>query len=449
MKRWILIFLLLMSGAPHLWAMGSLPASAKKEIKNTAPAPEIQAITLWDGYELAMRQSESLAIKKEEIGRTLASFLKATGDAAGDIDFVMTNKRQDPQGSSSDGSAVAANATAAERRERKFVISQPLFQGFKSVGALSGAGSLRKQRQGEWERAKQLLFIDVVHSFYDYLRIQKDIEIIQGILTLYEDRIQELKGWENIGRSRPSETATAQSRYEVFKADLARAKGDLALAKNMLAFLTGTAVRPVELKDEALPPSEAEIDFKELASRRPDVEAARQAITTARGAMIVAQGDLWPELSLDSNLYEKREGFQSGISWDALFTLTIPLGKGGSTLGKMRDAYSLWKESKLTYAMTQRKAEQEIRDAYSNWMSAGEQFRALEKAVKAAQENFTLQSSEYKQHWVSNLDVLEAMQALFETKRDMNQAFYVMTKSYWQLEVARGNCCKDAEIKAN
>ncbi|OGW72389.1 MAG: hypothetical protein A2Y02_01015 [Omnitrophica bacterium GWA2_52_12] len=445
MKRRILVFLLLMGCASSVWAMGSLPWQTKKEVQSATPASEIQTITLWDGYELALRQSEALAIKKEEIDRTLASFLKATGDAVGDFDFVMTTKRQDPQAGSSDGSAVAANATASERRERKFVISQPLFQGFKSVGALSGAGSLRKQRQQEWERAKQLLFIDVATTFYDYLRIQKDIEITQGILTLYEDRIKELRGWEEIGRSRPSETASAQSHYEVFRADLARFKGELEIVENMLSFLTGMPVQPIELKDETSAPASAEIDFAELAAARPDVEAARQAVTTARGAMIVAQGDLWPELSLDSNLYEKREGFQSGISWDALFTLSIPLGKGGSTFSKMRDAISLWKQAKLTYAMNQRKAEQEIRDAYTRWMSAGEQYRALEKAVKSAQENFTLQSNEYKQHLVSNLDVLEAMQALFETKRNLNLVFYMMTKSYWQLEVARGNCCKELQ----
>ena len=36
-----------------------------------------------------------------------------------------------------------------------------------------------------------------------------------------------------------------------------------------------------------------------------------------------------------------------------------------------------------------------------------------------------------------------ATQTLFETKRDANLAFYEVKKYYWQLEVAKGNCCAE------
>ena len=115
----------------------------------------------------------------------------------------------------------------------------------------------------------------------------------------------------------------------------------------------------------------------------------------------------------------------------------------GTTLGNIRDSWSQWKEAKLTYSLTERTAVREIKDAYDGWKSSAERYEALEKAVQAAQENFTLQSDEYKRHLVSNLDVLEALQSLFETKRDANQAFYDAKKDYWKLEVAQGHCCSE------
>ena len=90
---------------------------------------------------------------------------------------------------------------------------------------------------------------------------------------------------------------------------------------------------------------------------------------------------------------------------------------------------------------SERTAQREIKDAYDNWKSSAERYQSLEKAVHAAQENFTLQSQEYKRRLVSNLDVLDALRQLFETKRDFNQAFYEAKKNYWNLEVAQGHCC--------
>ncbi len=437
MKK-LILFLLIMGCCVDAWAMARQPKEQ--------PAPENKpavSLALDEAYEMAMRRSDELAISRQEVSRTWGSFLEASGEAIGDFDYVATELRQDPQkgtGSGTDGAS--GTLTRSERRERRFEYSQPIFQGFRSLGALTGAGSLKKQRQGEYERAKQLLFIDVFNAFYEYIRLGKDVEIIEGILNLSNDRIRDLKQWEEIGRSRPSESATARVTLETFKADLAKSRSDMANARNLFTFLIGMALDAGELKDEVLPsPSSEPFDLLELVRKRPDVEASLQAIKTARGALIVAQADLWPKITLDANLYERREGFQSGTSWDTLVTMRVPLGKGGTTVGGVQDALSDWKEAKSTYSLTQRKAQREIMDAYDNWKNYSERYAALEKSLEAAQENFTLQSEDYKRRLVSNLDVLAALQSLFQTKRDANTAFYDMKKSYWQLEVAKGNCC--------
>ncbi len=433
MKKIFLFFLLFLSLNLNAWAMGKTPPKPKPENPDTA-----LSLSLDEVFDMAVKRSDSLSISREQVKRTVGSFLEATGEAIGDFDYVATEKMQDPQKGGGDNSGASSTLAANDRRERRFEYSQPLFQGFKALGALSGAGSLRKQRQGEYERAQELLFLQVVDAFYDYLRLQQDVTIVEGILTLSEDRVKDLQHWEEIGRSRPSETATARVTMETFRADLSKIKSDLANSRNLLTFLIGVAVDAGELKDEKLPaPSEKPFDLLELVRRRPDVEAARQAVKTARGAVIVAQSQLWPKVTLDANLYEHREGFQSGTNWDTLVTMRVPLGKGGTTIGEVHDALSDWKEAKMTYSMAQRQAQREIMDAYDNWKNYSERHKALEKSMEAAQENFTLQSEDYKRRLVSNLDVLQAMQTLFQTKQDTNMAFYDMKKSFWVFEVAK------------
>lgn len=449
MRLYVLIPLFFIMALPEASAMGRKPAVPPPvPPRAESEKPVKLSLDLWKCYEMAARRSEAVAIRKEEITRTQGSFLQATGEAIGDVDFVMTDFRQDAAGSSSPGgSNVSSTLTARERRERRFEYSQPLFQGFKALGALTGAGSLKQQRVDEWRRAQQLLFLDTVNSFYDYLRYTKDVEIIHGILELYRDRLEELKEWLDIGRSRQSEFANVKSGYENFQAELADTQGDLAVAKNLLAYLIGVYVGPDELVDHETPLEKPDVDVLQAAIERPDVEAAKHAVTTARSAVIVAQSDLWPKFTLDANEYEHREGFQSGISWDALFTLRVPLGKGGTTLGNIRDAVSRWREARLSYSLTQKLAEQEIQNALDRWTTSVERYRALEKAAKSAKENFDLQSEDYKRRLVTNIDVLQALQNLYQARRDENEAFYNVKKYYWQLQIAAGRCCDEQAPK--
>lgn len=412
-----------------------------------SPGPAKLSLDIWDCYEMAMHRSEAVEIRREEIRRTRASFLKAAGAAIGDVDFVMTDFRQEDQGSGPETGGVGSTFNAARLRESRFEYSQPLFQGFRTLGAVTGAGSLREQRVGEWERSKQMLFMETVNSFYDYLKLTKDAEVISGILELYQDRIEDLKEWEEIGRSRGSEIATVRSRYENYLAILAETRGDLAVARNLLTFLIGVRVEPNELEEEKLPlEPEKDFDVLMLAGERPDVKAAREAVKTARGAVIVAQSDLWPHLSLDANYYEHREGFQSGITWDALFTFRVPLGKGGETVAEVMDAVSKWKQAKLNYSLTERTAQREIQDAYELWKSSLERYNSLQKAVQSAEETFNLQQEEYQRRLVTNLDVLEALQNFLQARLDANEAYYDVKKNYWALEVAKGECCMEVPV---
>src|SRR3989338_6932761 len=84
----------------------------------------LQTYTLHDCYQYALRQSESVAMKKEDIGKTISDFLNATSQTLGHISYVRTDLRQDApdsSGSSSDeGSSVGGTFSAKERVEGRF-----------------------------------------------------------------------------------------------------------------------------------------------------------------------------------------------------------------------------------------------------------------------------------------------------------------------------------------
>ncbi len=432
MRKWssvkvgLSVFLLLSLFLPPAWS-----EEAIKPVK----------LTLQDCYQLALKRSETIAIRKEEIERTEAQFLQAAGEVVGDMDFVISNTRQDAQKGTSTSSSTL---TAPSRRERKFALTQPLFQGFKSFAAISGAGSLKKQRKAEEARARQLLFLDVTNAFYEVLRSQRDIEITEKIRRLLEERVGDLKEREKIGRSRPSEVVTASAKEKSTDAELARLARTLANQLHILEFLIGTSAKPEQLQDEieapGVKPELAEYLLK--VHFRLDVEASRQAAKTALQNIVVAQSGLWPQLDLELNKYEKREGPQSGIDWDMLLTFTIPIFKGGETAGKIKDAVSLWKQSKLSSQLTEREAALEVKQAFEDVVASQNELRALEEFVKASEENFRLQREEYAKNLVNNLEVLAALESLSEAQVETNRAHYQWKENFWKLQVASGVCCE-------
>ncbi len=438
----VFLYLFIFISVPKGWAIAKKPPHKDLEPTRATQKSVAPSLSLLDCYQMALKRSETIAIKKEAIEETEAEFLKATGEIFGDVDFLITHFRQDSLGNQSGGgsSTVGSTFTARDRRERKFVITQPLFQGFKSIAALGAAGSLKKQRKQERIRAEQLLFMDVARAFYAVLKEARDREIIEGIHKSYEERIQELAEREKIGRSRTSELATATSRMKILESELARVHGLYAVSVHVLEFLVGTTVDPKRLQDdtpivEITPELEG---YLELVEVRPDVEASKQAMKTMWRGVIEAQSKFWPEISLDSNVYEKREGFQSGISWDVLFKINVPLSRGGENLGNLKQAVTRWKESKLSYSLEKRQADLEIKQAYQNCLASLNQSKALEEAVTASENNFNLQKEDYSHNLVSNLDVLEALQELYDTRRQTNEVHYQMRENYWQFKVAIG-----------
>ena len=208
----------------------------------------------------------------------------------------------------------------------------------------------------------------------------------------------------------------------------------------MLEFLIGLPTENLILKDETLPdtPMLELVDYLDSTETRPDVQAASYATKTAWRGVIEAQSDFWPEISFDGNLYEKREGVQKDIDWDMLLSINIPLSRGGENLSNLKRAFTTWKKAKLNQTLTKRQADLDIQKAYHNWHASLEELKALKDAVEASQTNFDLQKEEYGRNLVSNLEVLEALEELYGTRRRANKSDYEMKDNYWKLQIETG-----------
>ena len=171
---------------------------------------------------------------------------------------------------------------------------------------------------------------------------------------------------------------------------------------------------------------------------RSDVKASEKAKTLAEKNVAVAQSGLFPTIRLNGNYYTQRVGSQSGIDWDVLLTIDVPLLNGTETLGEIKEAAAGKETARLQLEKLKREAELNVKDTFVAFKSSGLQERALIEAVEASKKNYELNVEDYRHSLVNNLDVLDALEKYQVVRRRLNQAHYQTLKNFWRLKVAAG-----------
>ena len=399
-----------------------------------------EPLTLPDCYRLALKQSEKVAIQQQLIKEAEARFAQSLSGILPHATFESSNKRQN----GSNGSAF----TLTEIPEQKFIFSQPLFSGFRDFAGMAASRAQRRQKTQETLRARQLLFTDVCDAFYLFLSYQEDIAALETTQDALDARIEELKKREALGRSRPSEVASAEVLLNRNEAEIELVRSHREVSRQLLEFLTGCEIERVEDSndEEILSPTIAGPDVgagskpvpTEMADQRADVLAAQEALTSARKKITVARAGWWPTAGLDGDYYTKRVGNSSDVKWDFTFKVDVPIFDGGETFGHVREAQAQATEAQLTLQQTKRNAVLEIQNAATRFQTALKRRNALKKALDAAEKNYQLQKEDYQKSLVNNLDVLQSLQDLQSVRRDFLAARFDAKRTYWNLQVATG-----------
>lgn len=395
----------------------------------SAFAEEGQPLNLLSCYQLALKQSEDIAINQEKIKEAEGIFMQSLSTILPKVSYEYSVKWQDVRPTSS---------TSDEITEGKFVFSQPLFSGFKEFAAIASSRHEKKQRELELNYAKLLLFRDVSDAFYFYLEYQQDMEVLEDIHKILTERLEELKKRESLGRSRTSELVSVEAKLLRQEAEMENISSQKDVAGQLLEFLTGTA--NVTLLDDA--PIESEFSdinvYLEQSSQRYDVLAQKEAWQLAKKAITIARSGYFPSLSLDGNRYTHREGSSKDNDWDTTLSVDVPIFQGGQTRGDVYRAHAVSNQEDLRYVQLKRKAMQEVKNAYTLLLSNLRRQNALAKAMEADQRNYDLQQQDFQVNLVNNLEVLQALEDLQDSRRDYRTIQNEVKQLYWRFKTAVG-----------
>lgn len=414
---------------------GALPPSVPAE----SPLPAARPITLDEAYRLALKRSEQIAESREAVEQALARVDELRSSALPRVSLTGSETLQENPHSGT--SAVDKSSLS----QAQIVATQPLFSGFREFLAFKAGKKRAESASLDVRRAESLLYQDVVQAYLNLLQFENEIAVRRQIITATEERIKQLERWVKIGRSRDSELLAARSQLAQAEAQVEIARGRERVAQEALLFLTGLDEEALLAQDVPEPGLDAIEPFLEGARRRSDVQARERDFESARLTTKVFSRQRWPTIGVTGDYYLKRSGgFSANTHYDAVFAASLPLFYGGQITAQVRQARARERSAEQALSFARRGAERDVRSAFRNLEGTLAAAKALDKAARLADENVKAQAEDYKIGRVTNLEVLDSLNALQATRLTLEQTRLQAVLARAQLEVAAGGAAPSA-----
>jgi len=382
-----------------------------------------ETMTLKQCFEAALTYSENVAISREEINIAKARYIQALGEVLPKINLEFSELLQDPQDNAANaGNDVGSTFTRLSRPELRLNFTQSIFRGLQEFQAIKISKLDRKRRELLLKDAERLLFQDVAVAFLTVALTEMDIRTSEKIIGVSRSQVDDIRKRVDLGKSRQSEGTEQLADLALLEADLEKQKGERRIAYEMLSFLTGRVPQPqISVKNPMDQEQQPLAFFTAAAESRVDVQAARDASEIARRNVKVQQGDLLPKADVSANVYPLRVGFQSGIDWDTEFRMTMPLFNG-VTIGNIKEAKSLFKQSQFEAEEKRRIAIHETKRNYEAFESSRAQLVKYRRAAAISEKSYREQNSDFRLGLLDNFDVLQSQRTWFTALRQRDLA---------------------------
>ena len=338
--------------------------------------------------------------------------------------------------------------------------SQPLYRYANSV-AYSQAVEQVQQADYTLASAKQDLILRVAVAYFDVLLAQFNVELAESQKAAVSEQLAQAKRNFEVGVATITDTNEAQAKYDSIVAQEISARNDLENRRTALRAIIGREPRDLKRLGPGFEPQLPSPNVLDAWVDRAlnDNLAVRIAQYNADIATLEIErqraGRL-PTVDLVASL--SAQAFSATINTDASgnqrqaaigLALSVPLYEGGFTESKVREAYALQDAARRNLEIARRNALFLAQTGFTGVTSAAASVKALEQALVSAQTAYESNRTGQEVGVRTNLDVLNTQQNVFQTRRDLAQAYFNYLLSVLRLKSAAGSLTEEDLEAAN
>jgi len=248
--------------------------------------------------------------------------------------------------------------------------------------------------------------------------LERSVKSYDEYLTLTKNRFAG-------GVATGGDVAQAQTQLETTRAQLI----DLGIARaqyeHAIAILTGKPPAALSIPPKLLsvppPPIPVAVPTA-LLERRPDIAAAERTMAAANEQVGIATATLYPSLNLSVAAGLQGTSLLNLFTWPARFWSVGPavsqtLYDAGKRRAQIRLEESAFDATVANYRQTVLTAFQQVEDSLSALRILEQEAKAVDDAVRAAEQSLTISTAQYKAGTATYLQVITAQTFALQNER--------------------------------
>jgi len=328
-------------------------------------------------------------------------------------------------------------------------LSQPIFR-MQNWIAIGQAEKQVLQAQATLAQAQQDLALRAAQAYFDVLLARDTVALSESQKAAFDQQLAQAKRNFEVGTATIVDTLEAQARYDQTVAKEIADRADLEVKQRLLTVLLGKFPEGlVPLRDPLTlaPPTPDDVEqwVKTAADSSYAVAVARASLEIAQQEVKRQQAGHLPTVDLSGNATRVNDPTSAAPPISPIgnvgsigIQLSVPIFQGGLTQSRVREAVALRDRAEQDLENAQRTVAQSVRAGFLIVRSGISQVRALEQALVSTQSQLDSTILGRDVGVRTSVDVLNAQQQVFQTRRDLQNARYTFLVNTLRLKAAVG-----------
>ncbi len=340
----------------------------------------------------------------------------------------------------------------------QLTLSQPLFR-WQNWVTYDQSKMQVAQAEANFLQAKQDLILRVAQAYFDVLNADESLTAVSANKQAIAQQLELAKKSFEVGTATITDTHEAQARFDLASAQEIAAESDLEVKKRTLQAIVAKepgALAMLRKGAELSPPSPnnmndwvgaAEKDSLSVQVQQANADIAAREVDKQRAGH-------YPTVDAVANYGHSKSYTPAYGTYDtdyrnAGIQLSIPLFSGGLTVSKQREATANRYAAESGLEAAKRSAALAARQYYLGVANGLAQVKALKAALISSQSALESNKLGYEVGVRINIDVLNAENQVYVTKRDLAKATFDTLMAQLRLKAAVGALSEDDVAQIN
>ena len=331
-------------------------------------------------------------------------------------------------------------------------LTQPLFR-WQNLVQYGQAQWQVAQAEAVFAQASQDLILRVARAYFDVLYAQENLTAVRASKEAIAQQLAQARQNFEVGTATITDTHEAQSRYDLSIAQELAGESELEIKRYALSVIVGREVGELaRLRADArlLPPRPASMESWVEAAENDSfqVQAQQAALEVAQREVEYARAGHYPTLDVVANYGKNDAGASSGSSLQTDtrnigLQLSIPIYEGGAVGSRTREAIARRSAAVSLLENARRAATLDARQSFLGVVNGLAQIQALDAALVSGISALEANKLGYEVGVRINIDVLNAEQQVYVTRRDLAKARFDTLLAQLDLKAAVGALSED------